>query len=46
MTMLVFYSVQRRKPLYLLAAVGAHTVVDAVLPLLKLAGVIAGGLEE
>ena len=41
-TMLVFYAVRRRKPLYLLAAIGAHTVVDAAIPLLKLAGVHLG----
>ncbi len=38
-TMLVFYAVKRRKPVFLLAAVGAHTLVDAVLPLLGMAGV-------
>ena len=41
-TMLVFYAVKRRKPLYLLAAVAAHTAVDAAVPLLRLAGVPLG----
>lgn len=37
-TMMVFYAVKRRKPLYLLAAIAAHMLVDAVVPLLKMAG--------
>lgn len=44
-TMLVFYAVKHRKPLYLLAAIGAHTLVDAVTPLLKMAGVSLGVWE-
>ena len=38
LTMLVFYAVKRRKPLFLLAAIAAHMLVDAVLPLLKMTG--------
>jgi uncharacterized membrane protein YhfC len=41
-TMLVFYAVKRRKPLYLLAAIAAHTVVDAAVPLLRQAGIPLG----
>lgn len=37
-TMLVFYAVKFRRPLYLLAAVAAHTAVDAALPLINIAG--------
>ncbi len=38
-TMLVFYAVKQRKPLFLLAAIAAHTLVDAAAPLLRMAGV-------
>jgi uncharacterized membrane protein YhfC len=41
-TMLVFYAVKERKPLYLLAAIAAHTVVDAAVPLLRQAGIPLG----
>jgi uncharacterized membrane protein YhfC len=41
-TMLVFYAVRYRKPLFLLLAVAAHTVVDAVPFLLEIAGVHLG----
>ena len=37
-TMLVFYAVKKRKPLYLLAAIAAHMLVDAIVPLLKMTG--------
>lgn len=45
-TMLVFYAVKQRKPLYLLAAIAAHTVVDAAVPLLKQAGMSLGVWES
>jgi uncharacterized membrane protein YhfC len=41
-TMLVFYAVRIRKPLWLFVAIFAHLAADAIVPLLGLAGVSPG----